>query len=97
MGSETQWGSFQKFMTAILASKVTCENQTVNYRSPSIGSIEFGWNTSLKVNDETIPLRNKLRFDNIYCKSPFGGKTIVIKKGQNKLMLDFDNTLRVNR
>jgi len=97
MGSETQWGSFQKFMTAILASKVTCENQTVNFLSPSIGSIEFGWNTSLKVNTEIVPLRNKLRFDNIYCKSPFGGKTIVIKKGHNKLMLDFDNTLRVNR
>ena len=97
MGSEMQWGSFKNFIIAILASEVSCENQTVKYHSPSIGTIGFGWNTSLKVNDKIIPLRNKLRFDNRYCKSPFAAKTIVIKKGNHKLELDFNKVSRVNR
>lgn len=94
MGNKAEWKSFSKFIQAIEKASVTVENGRVIYKSPSVGKTEFGWEAPFRVKNKEIDLRHPFRYDNLYCKAPFAGKSIEIKKGKKKLLLDFENLVR---
>ena len=87
-GTKTEWGDFTKFVNAISSSEVSCQELNVNYTSPSIGKVTFGWKSPFTINGKEQKLRWKYRYDNPYCKALFNSRKIEIKKGSEKLILD---------
>ena len=77
-----------KFVNAISSAKVSCQALNVNYASPSIGKVTFGWESPFTVKGKEQELRWKYRYDNPYCKAMFNSRKIEIKKGSEKLILD---------
>lgn len=87
-GTQSQWGDFTAFMEAVATAAVSCEGLDVNYSSPSAGKITFGWTAPFAVAGKEEALRWKYRYDNPYCKALFDARSIEIKKGKKKLVLD---------
>ena len=65
-----------------------CQKLNVNYTSPSIGNVTFGWQSPFTIKGKKQELRWKYRYDNPYCKALFNSRKIEIKKGSEKLILD---------
>lgn len=91
MGSEATSGSFEAFMNAILAAPVTCGRLQVNYQSPSLGEVRFGWNDPLTVAGQEIQLHGYPRFSNPYCQADINASRYVIRHGDDQLILDFSD------
>lgn len=87
LGSESEWGSFAAFQSAIVAAPITVTRTTagqlplgltvgqafdVVYGSPSQGTIEYGWASPLRVNGAVEPTSDYGRYDNRWAQSPFG-------------------------
>jgi len=101
MGSRSEWGSFEAFRAAILASPVVvtpvpdqegdglADGYDVVYQSPSQGEITFGWHAPLVVAGQEIPLRDYRRFDNPFVQVDFGETRYEISDGAYGLVLDF--------
>ncbi len=92
MGRKEEFGSFSAFVDLISSSNLKFGRQSVKYASPSQGYLEFGWNGHLKQNGEKLNLKKYPRYENPYCKTPFGAKKIHIKHLDKELILDFNNT-----
>jgi hypothetical protein len=71
MGSKAQNGSFENFMAGFENAEVKGDTFHISYRSPSQGSITFGWNEPLTVNNKEIKIKDYDRYDNEYIKMPF--------------------------
>ena len=101
MGSEAEWGSFEAFREAIVASAVVTtpvpdqegdgqsDGFDVVYQSPSQGEITFGWNSPLVVGGQEIPLRDYPRYDNPFVQTEFGETRYEVSDGEYHLVLDF--------
>ena len=94
MGSKKQWREFSSFVDAVNSSEVSCGDLIVNYESPSVGLLQFGWSEPLLVKGEEISLGDYPRFDNPFCQNEFTSKEILIEYKGRKLSLDFENGTR---
>src|SRR5690606_33348477 len=94
MGSKDQWGSFENFQKNISSAKVSGSGLEINYISPSVGKMEFGWDSPLKVKTQEVLLRYNYRFENPYSKTLFDAESIVIEKGKKKMILNFSEDER---
>lgn len=72
VGSESQHGSFERFVEALCAAPIQCDGLTVRYASPTLGEVRFGWTGPFRVGGQRVPLGNYPRFDNPYCQAPLG-------------------------
>jgi hypothetical protein len=79
LGDETQWGSFDHFVTAVSGAPVEIDGLDVTYRSPTIGSLQFGWHGPLRVDGDEIALHKYPRFDNPYCQADFASRQYTIR------------------
>ena len=95
VGDKTQWGSFPKFVEAVQNADVKSDGLNVVYHSPSEGLLSFGWDIPLMVNGREMALRWDFRYDNPYCKMPFGSNTVEIGRDGKKLILDWNKVKRV--
>lgn len=89
MGRCADWGSFDAFVKAIVDSPLTHEDLGVQYDSPSLGRVEFGWEGPLVVAGEEVALHDYPRFDNAWCQAPFAEPRVVIQRDGRSLELDF--------
>ncbi|MCD7935439.1 MAG: hypothetical protein LUG98_01110 [Tannerellaceae bacterium] len=96
-GSAEEWGTFEQFVQAISSSSVSCKDLNVNYISPSIGDIHFGWDTPFLLNGKEMPLKTDYRYDNPYSRTPFNSKEIEIKRGNYRLNLNFVTGTRITK
>lgn len=96
-GSAKEWGSFAKFMEAVHSAPIESSGLHIAYQSPSIGKVELGWKTPFLVNGKEMPQRWEYRYDNMYCKVPFNTRKLDIKKGKEKLILDFARVKRIEK
>jgi len=94
MSSRSESGPWAKFMAAILAAPVRCDESGVRYGSPSIGEVCFSWSGPLRVAGAEVPIHNYPRFDNPYCQAPFLSRQLEISRGADRLTLDFDSNRR---
>jgi hypothetical protein len=90
MGERGQWGSFGQFIQAVTSAPLRCQGLQLEYQSPSLGKVEFSWEGDLRVNDQAIALHNYPRFDNPYCQNEFLSPSVVIRRGEEELTLDFE-------
>ncbi len=97
MGSEKEWGSFQSFVKAISQATVKYDHLNVTYTSPTLGQMDFGWDSAFKLKNKEIPLKTDYRYDNPYCQAKFNSKLIEIKKGGKKLLLDFEKGIETEK
>ncbi len=74
-----QHRSFNAFVKTILSSKVTCDGLNIQYVSPSLGELSFGWAKSLIVNVQEVQIHHYQRFDNPYIQTEFGKTTYLIR------------------
>lgn len=93
-GARSQWGSFTKFIDAILAAPVERDGLNISYHSPSQGQVSYGWDAPFVVKGKEMPLRWEYRYDNPYCKALFNSSRIEIAKDGEKIVLDFNRTKR---
>jgi hypothetical protein len=91
-GRAADWGgSFTAFQDAIRAASVNVVPVTeglpisavppffeVEYESPSLGTVSFGWESPLLVADEEIPIRDYPRYDNPWTQTEFLSQDLVL-------------------
>jgi hypothetical protein len=89
MGREEDWGDFESFVEAVTESSLEHEGMEVQYVSPSLGRIRFGWKGPLVVEEEKIALHTYPRFDNPYCQVPFAQTSFVVQREDQRLEFEF--------
>ncbi|GHV86768.1 hypothetical protein AGMMS50255_0640 [Spirochaetia bacterium] len=89
MGDEKNNGSFEQFTGSFKNAAFSGDTFAFNYASPSAGTLSFGWNESLKINGEEIPIHGYKRYDNPYCQTEFGEKSYHIRCGGEEVKLEF--------
>jgi hypothetical protein len=90
MGREETNGSFREFQNAIASVGIEFRNLSVTYASPSCGEARFGWKGGFVVNGKEVPLRNRLRYENLNSQTQFDPRVIKVRKGSQWLKLEFD-------
>ena len=91
MGSGDGRGGFAEFVSGIRGADIVCDGLNVRYDSPSQGLITFGWDRPLIVSGDEVALRGYKRFDNPFCQSEFGDRSLTIQNGTTDITLDFGN------
>ena len=71
LGNATQHGSFAQFTKAILRSPVKADGLNIQFESPSLGSLSFGWTKPLMIAGQSVQIHNYKRFDNPYTQTDF--------------------------
>ncbi len=97
VGSAKEWGTFHKFVDAISRAAINCDGLNVAYGSPSMGKMEFGWETPFLLKGKAMPLKTDYRYDNPYCQARFDTRELAIRKGRNTLQLNFDTLKRIEK
>jgi len=103
LGSEDEYGDFAAFKAAILAARldVGVEALSVEYDSPSQGSLVMGWDGPLTRDAEPVNVVDYPRYENPYSASVFRDDVISFeyedpegKHQTTSLVLDFANRTR---
>jgi len=93
MGSTDENGSFDAFAEAIVAAAVEI-GDTVQYESPSVGSVEVSWEGAMTVAGEAVDLGPYPRWANDHASVEFGEMVTHIDRGDYRLELDFEGGRR---
>jgi len=103
-GTKSDWGSFEAFRAAVVASAVRVTPRAlqgqfsagfdVEYESPSQGLITFGWEAPLTVAGSERPLFHERRFDNPWSQSAFNQRVLSWSDGVYRVELDFEAGVR---
>lgn len=94
MGRKSVDGEFDRFVEKICSAPLTFRGQTVSYRSPSRGPIEFGWRGPLKQDGEAMALHGYPRYDNPSSRASFPPEEIYIEHHGSRLRLNLSRGLR---
>jgi hypothetical protein len=110
-GRAADWGgSFPAFQEAIRAARVTVTPVTeglpgsavppffeVEYESPSLGTVSFGWESPLVVAGERIPIRDYPRYDNPWTQTKFLNQDLLLHDAATgaSLWQDFEKGKRL--
>jgi hypothetical protein len=89
MGRKAEYGGFAEFVAEISAAEVAFSGMNVEYWSPGNGSIRFGWNQALSVDNVEVPLNAYRRYDNPYSHTEFNREEIKIAAGEHALMINW--------
>lgn len=89
-GGKEEYGSFERFVDLLRASKIEERNNALVYLSPSIGEFIIGWDIEPTVNGTPVKLRDYPLINSIWAESEFGSGHIVIRYAQENLELWFD-------
>jgi hypothetical protein len=87
LGRKTNDGSFEQFVDAIDSAELTFSGLDVEYRSPGIGLVRFGWKGAFSVDKVEIPMHGYPRYDNPYVQVEFDPNEIKVKAGEHELHL----------
>ncbi len=93
LGSAAENGDFDAFVAAIAAAAVQV-GDTVTYESPSVGTVEVGWEGPMTVAGEEIDLGPYPRWQNDFADVEFGSPLTHIDHGDQRLELDFEGGRR---
>jgi hypothetical protein len=98
MGSQSENGSFEAFMSGLAGAKVEAKYKLmgfdVAYASPSQGLVKVSWEGPMTVNGNVVDTGPYKRFDDRYCQQEFGDEKTIIDFAGKSLELDFANATR---
>ena len=89
MGRNAVDGPFRAWADRIAGSSLRVEGLIVNYQAPGVGNVHVSWDDPLTVEGVEVPLSGYDRFDNPYCRAPWGKGVYRIHYGAETLFLDF--------
>jgi hypothetical protein len=90
LGREAVDGSFEAWCEKISTAPIEASALAVHYGAPGIGEVSFGWEGPLRVAGRAEPIGDYARFDNPYCRSPYGSSRYEIAYAGHRLVLDFN-------
>jgi hypothetical protein len=104
-GRARDWGSFERFRAAIVASNVEVTELAnggggipnsfdVVYDSPSQGHMTFGWEQPLTINGQEVVVTGYPRYDNPWAQTAFNTRVLRIEDGGYGDDLDFERGTR---
>jgi hypothetical protein len=93
MGRADDSGTFAEFTAAVGAASVAF-GDTVVYESPSVGTVEVGWEGPMTVAGESVDLGPFPRWSNPYAEVEHGSKLTHIDLDDLRLELDFEGGRR---
>jgi hypothetical protein len=88
-GRKADWGSFDKFVSALTAARVDVAGETVAYHSPSAGKFVTGWDVTPTVDGQPIRLRGFPLVESEWGYSEFGSGLLTIRYGGEERELWF--------
>jgi hypothetical protein len=91
MGRKAEDGGFAGFVDKISAAQVIFKGQEVEYQSPGIGLVRFGWRRALSVDELEIPLRDYPRYGNSFVQAEFNPSEIRVVAGGHQLRLNWNS------
>jgi len=94
LGSAAESGSFEGFCASICAAMLSFRGQRVDYDSPSLGRLRFGWRGPLLQNDVPVVLGDFPRYDNPYLHVSFPAELVEVRHGREWLRLDWGRGTR---
>ncbi len=89
-GRKSDWGAFDKFVSALKDANITSENGTITYESPSVGRFVTGWDVTPTISDEAIQLDSYPMVDSPWAYSKFGSGEMVVHYGDQVYELWFN-------
>ena len=90
MGRAAKDGSFDEFIQKVLALPVKFGAAEVELTSLRGEQVRFGWQGALRVDGRVKKISGFKHYDNPYCTSPLGAKTMQIRYGNEALRLNFE-------
>jgi hypothetical protein len=90
MGRTNTHGEFSDFTESIASAKLAFRGLHVAYDSAYSGRIQFGWHGAFRVGGMTVPLRNRLRYDNPFSQVEFDPSVIEIRTSEDWLRLELN-------
>ena len=97
LGRKVDDGSFEDFIEAICSAELTFSGLNVEYRSPGIGLVRFGWEGPLSVDNVEIPLHDYPRYDNPYVQAEFDPSEIRVTTDERELYLNWETGERTTK
>jgi hypothetical protein len=91
MGRKAEDGGFAGFVDKISAAQVIFKGQEVEYQSPGIGLVRFGWHRALSVDELEIPLRDYPRYGNSFVQAEFNPSEIRVVAGGHQLRINWNS------
>ncbi len=89
-GRGADWGSFDAFMQALAAARVTTQDGALVYESPSAGRFVTGWDAVPTVNGAPIELHRYPLVESEWAHSEFGSGKMVLRYGDELYELWFN-------
>jgi hypothetical protein len=96
MGRKAEDGKFPEFADKVSAAGVAFSGMDVEFQSPSLGVVRFGWEGGFSVDGVEIQLRDYPRYDNPYSKTEFNSDEVKIAAEENELTLNWKTEERSN-
>lgn len=88
LGNRAESGEFTAFVAAIAAATVAGDWRHVQYLSPSLGAVEFGWTGPLRVQGKDVSLRSDWRISSPWVQTRFGESDGTVCAGGHQLRFD---------
>lgn len=89
MGSKAGNGEFDEFVESISAAEISFNGMDIQYQSPGHGTIRFGWDQPLSVDQSEVQLNNYQRYENPYSMTEFNSDVVKITNGDRSLCLNW--------
>ena len=80
-GREADWKSFDAFVNALSAARITAKDGVITFESPTIGRFVTGWDVTPTVNDVPIQLSRYPLVESAWAHSDFGSGEMVLRYG----------------
>jgi hypothetical protein len=94
LGSRDANGEFADFTASILDASLTFGTLSVEYESPSVGSMSFSWTGDLTVGGEKAGLEDYARYDSAHATAAFPSETVSVEHSGHSLSLDWGDLKR---
>jgi len=94
VGRKAVDGSFEAFVQKVSQAAIEVNELKVSYAAPGVGTMKFGWDGPLTVENKEIALHNYPRWNNPYAQVEFGSERFHIEHNGKKLDLDFKSGTR---
>ncbi|MFO7636301.1 MAG: hypothetical protein R6W96_03230 [Clostridia bacterium] len=87
MGSLKEWKSFGDFIRAVADAGLGGDVAGLTYESPSLGTVQTGWDQPLMVGGERINTGDYPRYDSPFAKAERGDRKILVTCGDASMTI----------
>ena len=97
LGCKADDKSFEHFIDNICSAELSFSGLNVEYLSPGIGMVRFGWDEVFSVDNIEIPLHGYPRYENPYVQAEFDPGEIKVMDGGYELHLNWETGERTTK